>query len=156
MDLKQTVTDRELEEVRKELGISEDDSKKWDCTPQAAVEEGDEFTLVGVRKVRDKAENGFLPLVFTTSNGKSIGTKHFGNIEFPKGTKGVQPIGRTIDDAIRYMLWAKKCSLTFTVDDIKKLSVRKIRQADGTETEYRPKQITLSVTLKEENKKESK
>lgn len=153
MDLKQTITDDELEEIRKELGISEDDSKKWDCTPQSAVEEGDEFTLVGVRKVREKAENGFLPLVFTTSNGKSIGTKHFGSIEFPKDTKGIQPIGRTIDDAVRYMLWAKKNSLTYTVDNIKKLPARKIKQADGTETEYRPKQIELSVRLKEENKK---
>ena len=145
MDFKQHVTDEELAQARKELGINEDDAKKTDCTPQQAVAVGDEFTLTGVRKVRKTIENGFLPLVFTTSNGKSIGTKQFSEVDYPKDSAGIQSIGRTVDDALKYLLWAKNNKVVFSVDRIKYGEPRKIKSSDGTETEYTPKKIELSV-----------
>lgn len=148
MDFKQNVTDEELAKARKELGINEDDAKKTDCTPQQAVAVGDEFTLTGVRKVRETIENGFLPLVFTTSNGKSIGTKQFSEVDYPKDSVGIQPIGRTIDDALKYLLWAKNNKVVFNVDRIKYGEPRKIKNVDGTETEYTPKKVELSVQEK--------
>lgn len=162
MDLKQTFSDDELKVLRSQLGISEQEAQDVNCTPTSPIEEGDVFAITGVSKVRETVEHGFLPLVFTTSNGKLIGTKHFGNIEFPKGTKGVQPIGRTVDDALRYLLWSKKNNLTFTVDSIQKLPSREITDNNGNKTTYRPKRFDLSVLLPkepkepEESKKKSK
>lgn len=147
MDLKQNITDDELAQLRSQLDITKEDAEKINCTPSAPLEIGDVFSLISVSKVRETVENGFLPIVFTTSNGKAIGTKHFGNIEFPKDTNGIQPIGRTIDDALRYLLWSQKNNLTFTVDDIRKLPPREITDANGGKTTYRPKQFDLSVKL---------
>lgn len=150
MDLKQTIPSEELDALRSSLMLSEEDAKKFNCTPTSPIEEGDVFSLTGVSKVRESAENGFLPLVFTTSNGKLIGTKHFGNIEFPKGTRNVQPIGRTVNDALKYLLWAKHNQLTFEVDAVKRLPERSIKNVNGEETTYRPKQFDLSVNLPKE------
>ena len=148
MDFKQNVTDSELTEALQELGLNGDDAKKTYCTPQQAVAIGDEFTLTGVRKVREDIENGFLPLVFTTSNGKSIGTKQFSEVDYPKGSVGVRPIGRTIEDALKFLVWAKNNAVVFNVDRIKYGEPRKIKNADGTETEYTPKKVELSVIEK--------
>lgn len=148
MDFKQNVTDAELNQVLAELNISKDDAKTINCTPTAAIAEGDVFTLTGVSKVRETIENGFLPLVFTTSNGKLIGTKHFGSVEFPKDADGVESIGRTVEDAVKYLIWTKKNAFEFEVDRVKKLEARKIKNVDGTETEYVPKRIELSVKTK--------
>jgi hypothetical protein len=148
MDFKQNVTDAELSQALKELGINEDDAKKTDCTPQQAVAVGDTFTLTGVRKVRDTINNGFLPLVFTTSNGKSIGTKNFADVEYPRDSTGIQPIGRTIEDALSFLVWAKNNRVEFNVDRIKYGEPRKIRNADGTDIEYTPKRVELSVIEK--------
>lgn len=159
MDLKQTFSDDELKVLRSQLGISEQEAQDVNCTPTSPIEEGDRFTLTGVSKVKETVENGFLPLVFTTSNGKLIGTKHFGSVEFPKGTDGIQPIGRTINDALRYLLWAEKNTLEFEVESVKKLPERTIKDTNGVDIPYRPKQFDLSVRLPkepEDSKKSSK
>lgn len=156
MNLKSDINENELKQLRSQLGISEQDAEKFNCTPTSPIERGDVFSLTGVNKVRETAENNFMPLVFTTSTGKLIGTKHFGKIDFPKGTTGVQPIGRTVDDALKYLLWAKQNKLTFEVEDVRKLPERKIKDVSGSETVYRPKQFDLSVRLPKAEEPEEK
>ena len=144
MDIKNTNYSDEVNEMLKDLNLD----GELRTTPSKKLEKGDEFEIVRQRRLNDNPiENGFVPLVFETSNGAIIGTKHFVKIDGYEG----RPIGQSVADACAFLADAKANHTVFTVEKVRTVDQRPlpgaVPDADGKYKDsdlYPVKEISLS------------
>lgn len=136
---------KKMNELMDAAGVSQDD-RTADCTPAASVKRGDVILLKGIRKVRQKADNGFLPCTFMTEDGKQIGCKHFSNVEgMPEGAPS---IGRTVSDAAKFAVYCITNKIAFEVTSIRDAGDGKYKdEATGEEVKYTKRDISLAVAI---------
>lgn len=134
-----------MNELMDAAGVSEKD-RTADCTPAASVKRGDVILLKGIRKVRQNADNGFLPCTFMTEDGKQIGCKHFSNVEgMPEGAPG---IGRTVSDAARFAVYCITNKIAFEVTSIRDAGDGEYKdEATGEKVKYQKRDISLAVAV---------
>lgn len=125
------VNDNEVEKVLQELNLTGEEN----ATPSRKVARDDEFTIVGIRKVNETAENNFCPMVFDTNIGTAIGTKHFSSLN-------IQPaIGKSTKEAVAFALAHKKAGTKFLVTKVRELDEKELPNGD----KYTPREFTLEV-----------
>ena len=138
-----TISETEIQQELTELGVS----AKTIGAASSPLVKGDEFTLVKTSKVGNNAENTeFVPLVFITSNGKSVGVKNFAALDFDD--ENAPKFGRTAEEIIKFQLWHTKAGTIFKVRKIDLGEERILPNqfdASGKPLTYVPKTIILEV-----------
>ena len=137
------ISDEQVQKELNEIGVS----AKTIGSASAPLVKGDEFTLVKTDKVGKNNENvEFIPLVFITSNGKSVGVKNFAALEFDD--ENAPKFGRTAEEIVRFQLWHTKAGTVFKVRKIE-LGEEKILpnrfDAAGNPAKYTSKTVLLEV-----------
>lgn len=116
-------------------------------TNVSRVNKGDIFTLVNLRPANEdqlkkdleaKKDISFVPLVFLTSNGGSIGVKHFGKVQFDD--ENAPSIGSTAEENAKFLIYCVENDIHFKVT---KVTEEEERTYGGTK--YTPKTYTLEV-----------
>lgn len=120
-------------------------------TNVARINKDDVFTLVNLRPANEeqlkkdmeaKKDISFVPLVFLTSNGGSIGVKHFGKVEFDEEKYPDAPtIGSTATENAKFLIYCVENDVHFKV---KKVIEEDEREFGGVK--YTPKTYILEVT----------
>ena len=113
-----------------------------------SLAKGDEFTLVDTDKVESNQgeQTNFIPLIFITSNSKSIGVKNFAGLDFED--ENAPKFGRTAEEIIKFQMYHTAKGTTFKVrridlGDPKPLEGQKDK--DGKQRYYIPKNVILEV-----------
>lgn len=119
-------------------------------TNVAKIREKDEFTLVNLRAaneeqlkkdMEEKKDISFVPLVFLTSNGGSIGVKHFGKVKDLNEMYPEAPaIGSTAEENAKFLVYCVENDIHFKVRKITEEEERTF----GGQT-YTPKNYSLEV-----------
>lgn len=117
-------------------------------TNVARINKGDVFTLVNLRPANEdqlkkdieaKKDISFVPLVFLTSNGSSIGVKHFGKVKFDD--ENAPSIGSTAEENAKFLVYCVENDVHFKVT---KVIEEEEREFNGTK--YTPKTYGIEVT----------
>lgn len=98
-------------EVVKSLGLSGNER-----SVVAVLNKGDKFSIVSMAKVELQADtqnnNNFVPIIFTTNTGASIGAKHFSGVEIDENAPA---IGSTPIENAKFLVWCIDHNVTFVV-----------------------------------------
>ena len=82
-----------------------------------SLKKGDTFKLVGMSKVELKrtrdSQTNFVPIVFATDGGATIGAKHFSGIDFKDDD--APTVGRTPLENAKFLVWCKIHQAVFFV-----------------------------------------
>lgn len=108
---KEVSADERANEVVKSLGLSGNER-----SVVAGLNKGDKFKIVAMAKVELQADtqnnNNFVPIIFTTNTGASIGAKHFAGVEI---TNDAPSIGSTPIENAKFLVWCVDHDVTFAV-----------------------------------------
>ena len=119
-------------------------------TTVVGLSRGDVFKLANLRVAnetqfrKDKEDNkaiDFLPLVFITDTGASLGVKHFAKVEFPSNMK-ISPVGATAAENAAFLIDCIDNDISFEVERIKTTE----KEYNGNK--YEAKLYELSVVSK--------
>lgn len=103
-----------------------------------SLKKGDKFKITGMNKVGDPSET-FQPMVFTTTSGAQIGTKHFASVDLD--IPEAPALGRTAIEVAKFCAFCVENDIEFSV---KKIEIGEERELSNG-TKYSPKIYTLAV-----------
>lgn len=134
---------KRAEELVKALGLTGNER-----SVVKSLVRGDKFTLVNMTKVtlqpRDGQTTTFVPTVFGTSNGASIGAKHFASVNI----EGAPAVGSTPLENAMFLVWCIDHEVEFKVLNVDEDPV----PAQNGVAAYTKKNFKLTVSsMKEEN-----
>lgn len=119
-------------------------------TNVAKIQEKDIFTLVNLRPanqeqlkkdIAEKKDISFVPLVYLTSTGGSIGVKHFSKVKFDEEKYPDAPlVGSTAEENAKFLVYCVDNDIHFRV---KKITEEDERTFGGQK--YTPKNYALEV-----------
>lgn len=123
-------------ELVKSLGIDENTAVN-----AVSLKKGDKFKITGMNKVGTATES-FQPMVFTTSTGAQIGTKHFASVDMD--ADDAPALGRTAIEVAGFCAYCVENDIEFSVKKIEVGEPRDVPNGKAGET-YTPKTFTLAV-----------
>ena len=114
--------------VVKDLGLNGDER-----SVVIGLKKGDKFSLSAMNKVelttqtqQREGQARFIPIIFTTDNGASIGAKHFAGVEIDENAPAV---GSTPLENANFLVWCIDHKVVFS---IKSISTEDIPKSDTT------------------------
>lgn len=111
---KQVSADDRAKKLVESLGLTGDER-----SVVASLKKGDRFTLVGMSKVNLKPREGqavtFVPVIFSTSTGATLGAKHFAGIDIDDDAPGV---GSTPLENASFLVWCVDHEVEFVVRNL--------------------------------------